>query len=71
MKAPAWLRFKIVTSFVIAGLGVVMFVRVAGIVPISPTTLIWFLAPTLFVIAGVWRGVIFLKADERSRKTLT
>jgi hypothetical protein len=31
-------------------------------VPISWGTIIWFLAPTLFVIAGIWRALIFLKA---------
>jgi len=62
MKPLPWLRFKIVTSFVIAGLGVVMFIRLANSTPISLTTVVWFLAPALFVVAGVWRGLIFLKA---------
>lgn len=62
MKALGWLRFKIVTSFVIAGLGAVMFVRLAAMKPISPDMLVWFLAPVVFIGAGVWRALIFLKA---------
>ena len=62
MNSRAWLRFKIVTSFVIAGLGAIMFFRLATVVPLSGGTLIWFLAPLLFMIAGVWRAIIFLRA---------
>lgn len=62
MKSRSWLRFKIVTSFAIAGLGAIMFIRLASSEPISTATLIWFLAPIIFVTAGVWRAVIFLKA---------
>jgi hypothetical protein len=62
LKTRAWLRFKIVTSFVIAGLGLIMVVRLVSMVPISGGTIIWFLAPSLLVIAGVWRALIFLKA---------
>jgi hypothetical protein len=62
MNALARLRFKIVTSFLIAGLGVLMFLRLAVSEPMSGATLIGFLAPVLFVIAGVWRAIIFLKA---------
>ncbi len=63
------LRFKIVTSFVIAALGVVMFIRLASIVPISPANLLWFLAPCLFVIAGIWRGLIILRAVRSVAKS--
>jgi hypothetical protein len=56
------LRFKIVTSFAIAALGIVMFVHLALMLPLSLSTLLPYLAPVIFVIAGVWRGMIFLKA---------
>lgn len=62
MKPRALLRFKIVTSFLIAGLGAVMFLRLTISVPMSGGSLIWFLAPIIFMVAGVWRAVIFLKA---------
>ena len=62
MNSRAWLRFKIVTSFAIAALGAIMFIRLANSEPISAATIIWFLAPIIFVIAGVWRALIFLKA---------
>jgi hypothetical protein len=69
MNALARLRFKIVTSFLIAGLGALMFVRLATIAPISGATLIWFLAPVLFIVAGTWRAVIFLKAARGFAKS--
>lgn len=56
------LRFKIATSFAIAALGVVMFVHLALMLPLSVSTLLPFLAPIIFVVAGIWRGLIFLKA---------
>jgi hypothetical protein len=62
MNALARLRFKIVTSFLIAGLGVLMVLRLATSEPMSGATLIAFVAPILFVVAGVWRAIIFLKA---------
>jgi len=56
------LRFKVLTSFVIAALGVIMFIRLSSIVPLSGAAVGWLLVPVLLVVAGVWRGLIFLKA---------
>jgi hypothetical protein len=56
------LRFKIATSFAIAALGIIMFVHLALMLPLSLSTLLPFLAPIIFVIAGVWRGLIFIRA---------
>ena len=56
------LRFKIATSFAIAVLGIIMFARLALILPLSFESFLPFLAPIMLVVAGVWRGVIFLKA---------
>jgi hypothetical protein len=39
-----------------------MFVHLALILSFSVSTLLPFLAPIIFVVAGVWRGLIFLKA---------
>jgi hypothetical protein len=56
------LRFKIATSFVIAALGMVMVVRLTQVLPFSVASFLPYLAPIIFIIAGVWRGVIFLSA---------
>ena len=62
------LRFKIVTSFVIASLGIVMMIRLTQFAPMRPESVILFIAPLLFVVAGVWRGVIFLRAARHIAK---
>ena len=67
MRSPRLLRFKIGTSFLIACLGAIMCVRLAQNVPVSPTTLIDFIAPALFVVAGTWRGLILYKALKGAR----
>lgn len=69
MNVPGRLRFKVLTSFVIAALGVTMAIRLASTVPLSGATVIWFLVPVLFVVAGVWRGFIFLKAVRGGAKS--
>ena len=56
------LRFKIATSFAIAVLGIIMFARLALILPVSLGTLLPFLAPIILVVAGVWRGLLFIRA---------
>jgi hypothetical protein len=58
----ASLRFKIVTSFVIAALGLIMFVRLYEAIGITPTTVLDFIAPVLFIVAGIWRGIILMKS---------
>lgn len=58
------MRFKIATSFLIAALGVVMLVRLAAIAPLAPSTALSFIAPLVLVAAGIWRGVIFLRAAK-------
>jgi hypothetical protein len=62
MRSVRLLRFKIATSFLIAGLGAVMCVRLAREIVLSPAALIDFLAPALFMIAGTWRGLILYRA---------
>ena len=62
MKSLGWLWFKIATSFVIAGFGVVALVRLSGVIALSPSTLLYFLTPVVFIIAGIWRGLNFLRA---------
>ena len=62
MRSERLLRFKVITSFAIAGLGGVMCVRLGHEIAVNASTLIDFLAPIMFVLAGVWRGCILLKA---------
>ena len=62
MLAPARLRFKIVTSFAFAALGAVMLVRLAAVAPFSPGTLPAYATALIFCLAGLWRGVIYLRA---------
>ena len=62
MNPLSRLRFKIVTSFAIAALGTVMLVRLMSLMPFSFTSLLSFLVPVLLIIAGIWRGLIFLHA---------
>jgi hypothetical protein len=62
MTPSRWLRFKIVTSFAIAALGMVTCIRLANLQPVSADTLVWFIAPLVFVGAGLWRGMIFMRA---------
>jgi hypothetical protein len=66
MKSAGWLRFKIATSFLIAGFGAIMLVRLSSV---SAANLLDFVAPAIFVIAGVWRGLIFLNAARGLAKT--
>ena len=63
------LRFKIVSSFVIAAFGLIMVVRLGEFVSLSPSTLIYFVAPLIFMVGGVWRGIIFLKAARGPVRT--
>jgi len=44
-----------------------MLVRLASVVSLTPATLISFATPAIFVIAGLWRGIIFLKAAHGAR----
>lgn len=65
------LRFKIVTSFAIAALGAITFARLASVVPFSLSlpTLMPFMLAGIFVIAGIWRGFIYLHAVRSLAKS--
>lgn len=63
------LRYKLATSFAFAALGLIAFVRLAIAVPFSSETLLPFLVVTIFVIAGLWRGCIYLQALRGSEKS--
>ena len=56
------LRFKTGSSFAIAALGAVTFARLLGLEPLSLATIAPFLVAAIFVIAGLWRGLIYLQA---------
>lgn len=62
MNPRKLLRFKIVTSFAFAALGVITFVRLAATEPLSGATLLAFVMVSIFVVAAVWRGCIYLQA---------
>jgi hypothetical protein len=70
MNAYRMLRFKIVTSFVIALLGALMFTRLAFIEPFSLATSLPFAIAAAFFIAGLWRARIYLRALQDFGKAL-
>jgi hypothetical protein len=55
------LRYKIFTSFAIAALGAVALVRIAVSVPVSPAMVTALLIAGILVLAGLWRGMIYLR----------
>lgn len=68
MLSPNRLRYKIFTSFAIATLGVVAAVRLAMIAPLSGATVIAYIILGVFVAAGVWRGLIYLRAARSAAR---
>lgn len=52
----------------IAALGLVTFVRLMGVAPLQLHTLMPFVVATVFVVAGVWRGVIYWQASTSLAK---
>jgi uncharacterized membrane protein HdeD (DUF308 family) len=62
MISPNRLRYKIFTSFAVAGLGVIALARLATSVPFSGSTALAFFIGALLVFAGLWRGLIYLRA---------
>ena len=62
MNAQRMLRFKIVTSVLIAALGGIMLARLAAVEPLSLQTVLPFLIAAVFIIAGLWRAQIYFHA---------
>lgn len=62
MLSPNRLRYKIFTSFAIAILGAIAGVRLAMIAPPSTATIYAYVVLGVFIAAGVWRGLIYLRA---------
>jgi hypothetical protein len=62
MVTPNRLRYKIFTSFAFAVLGGVAAVRLATVAPFSTSTMLAYGVAGIFVAAGVWRGLIYLRA---------
>jgi hypothetical protein len=56
------LRYKIITSYVIAALGSMMFARVALIQPLTAATGMALGISAIFVLAGIWRARIYSHA---------
>jgi hypothetical protein len=68
MLSPNRLRYKIVTSFAIAALGVIALVRLAMSAPLSSTTAWAFLILGVFIGAGLWRGLIYMRAARAAAR---
>lgn len=68
MKSQNVLRFKVATSFAISVLGTVMFARIATSESLSLETLVPLATSLLFVIAGGWRGYLYVQALKSAVK---
>jgi hypothetical protein len=62
MSVQRVLRFKIVTSFVIAVLGAVTFGRLVAMEPLSSALIIPLVIALTFSVAGLWRALIYVRA---------
>jgi hypothetical protein len=62
MSAQRVLRFKIVTSFIIAVLGAATFGRLLAMEPLSSALVLPLLIALTFSIAGLWRAFIYVRA---------
>lgn len=58
----ARLRFKTGTSFAIALLGCITFARLLSLEPLTGATMMPLSIAAIFVVAGVWRGLIYWNA---------
>jgi len=56
------LRFKIVSSFAIAGLFAVALVRLASSTPLNGAAMLALGTCAIVVVAAAWRGWIYLRA---------
>lgn len=65
MPSSPYLRFKILSSFAIAALFAVAFVRLAASVPHSSTAMLALGTCAIVIVAGTWRGLIYLRAARR------
>ena len=56
------LRFKVVSSFGIAVLGVAALIRLLSIAPPSNDTALAYCVVCVLIAAAVWRGIIYWRA---------
>lgn len=62
------LRFKIVSSFGIALLGVAAFIRLLSIAPPSSETATTYGVVVVLIAAALWRGLIYWRAARASAR---
>ena len=63
------LRFKVGTSFAIAVLGAIAFIRLLGAEPLSSATAMPFVLLGVLIAAGMWRGLIYWQAMRSLAKS--
>jgi len=68
MNPQARLRFKIVTSFAVALMGCIAWARLWQATPLSYSSLTAFLIIGLLIVAGAWRGIIYMRLVRAAPK---
>ncbi len=64
MQAVQRLRYKIFTSFAVAVLAAVTFVRLVLEIPLSMHTLGAFVVAAILCLAGAYRGILYTRASR-------
>jgi len=68
LNNPKYLRFKVASSFIIAALATIAFVRLALEAPPSPQTFAAYGVAAVIAAAGIWRGLIYLRAARAAQR---
>ncbi len=68
MNPQARLRFKILTSFAVALMGCIAWARLWQATPPSYSSLTAFVIIGILIVAGAWRGIIYLRVARAAVK---